>query len=214
MTTTRSPRSGRLAPAAVLAAAALGLTACAGAADDAAQSSGTAGPAAPITAPADGASPDAESVAVSSASAEGQTAALTVSDPWTKATEEGMTGSFGLLENSSDQDLHVVSVTADAGAEAELHEMAAGDDGQMLMRQAPDGFVVPAGGSLELSPGGSHVMLMGLTDPIEPGEEVAYELELEDGSTVAVTSVARPFAGANESYHGGEGEETDAHADH
>lgn len=198
MTTPRSPRSARrLSAAAVVAAAALGLTACAGGADDAASSSSSA-----------------PTAATSSAPAEGQGAPLTVSDPWTKATEDDMTGSFGLLENSSDEDLHVVGVSAEVGAKAELHVMVADEDGQMVMQQSPNGFTVPAGGSFELAPGGAHVMLMGLTEPIEPGEEVAYELELEDGSTVEVVSVARPFAGANESYHGGGAEESDEHADH
>lgn len=195
MTTPRSPR--RLSAAAVMAAAALGLTACAGGADDAASSSSSA-----------------PTAATSSAPAEGQGAPLTVSDPWTKATEDGMTGSFGLLENSSDEDLHVVGVSAEVGAKAELHVMVADEDGQMVMQQSPNGFTVPAGGSFELAPGGAHVMLMGLTEPIEPGEEVAYELELEDGSTVEVVSVARPYTGANESYHGGGAEESDEHADH
>ncbi|MCK6089962.1 copper chaperone PCu(A)C [Micrococcus endophyticus] len=195
MTTPRSAR--RLSAAAVMAAAALGLTACAGGADDAASSSSSA-----------------PTAATSSAPAEGQGAPLTVSDPWTKATEDGMTGSFGLLENSSDEDLHVVGVSAEVGAKAGLHVMVADEDGQMVMQQSPDGFTVPAGGSFELAPGGAHVMLMGLTEPIEPGEEVAYELELEDGSTVEVVSVARPYTGANESYHGGGAEESDEHADH
>lgn len=205
MTTPRSPRSARrLSAAAVMAAAALGLTACAGGADDAASSSSSA-PAAATTTPA---------AASSSAPAEGQGAPLSVSDPWTKATEDGMTGSFGLLENSSDEDLHVVGVSAEVGAKAELHVMVADEDGQMVMQQSPNGFTVPAGGSIELAPGGAHVMLMGLTEPIEPGEAVAYELELEDGSTVEVVSVARPYTGANESYHGGGAEESDEHADH
>lgn len=195
MTTPRSAR--RLSAAAVMAAAALGLTACAGGADDAASSSSSA-----------------PTAATSSAPAEGQGAPLTVSDPWTKATEDGMTGSFGLLENSSDEDLHVVGVSAEVGAKAGLHVMVADEDGQMVMQQSPDGFTVPAGGSFELAPGGAHVMLMGLTEPIEPGEEVAYELELEDGSTVEVVSVARPYTGANESYDGGGAEESDEHADH
>lgn len=198
MTTPRFPRSARrLSAAAVMAAAALGLTACAGGADDAASSSSSA-----------------PTAATSSAPAEGQGAPLTVSDPWTKATEDGMTGSFGLLENSSDEDLHVVGVSAEVGAKAGLHVMVADEDGQMVMQQSPDGFTVPAGGSFELAPGGAHVMLMGLTEPIEPGEEVAYELELEDGSTVEVVSVARPYTGANESYDGGGAEESDEHADH
>nr|WP_285836726.1 copper chaperone PCu(A)C [Micrococcus luteus] len=179
------------------------MTACAG--DDAgsAPSASDASSVAPAT--------DASSAA---STADGQAAGLTITDPWTKATEEGMTGSFGMLENSSDQDLHIVGVRSELGETVGLHEMVSDEDGQMVMQQSPDGFTVPAGGSFELAPGGAHVMLMGLTEPIEPGEEVAYELELEDGSTMEVVSVARPFGGANESYHGGEAEESDEHADH
>ena len=202
--TTTSPRvPRRLGAAAVLAVAALGLTACAG---DDAGSAPSASDASSV-APATGASSAAST-------ADGQAAGLTITDPWTKATEEGMTGSFGMLENSSDQDLHIVGVRSELGETVGLHEMVSDEDGQMVMQQSPDGFTVPAGGSFELAPGGAHVMLMGLTEPIEPGEEVAYELELEDGSTMEVVSVARPFGGANESYHGGEAEESDEHADH
>ena len=202
--TTTSPRvPRRLGAAAVLAVAALGLTACAG---DEAGSAPSASDASSV-APATGASSAAST-------ADGQAAGLTITDPWTKATEEGMTGSFGMLENSSDQDLHIVGVRSELGETVGLHEMVSDEDGQMVMQQSPDGFTVPAGGSFELAPGGAHVMLMGLTEPIEPGEEVAYELELEDGSTMEVVSVARPFGGANESYHGGEAEESDEHADH
>jgi len=208
--TTTSPRAPRrLGAAAVLAVAALGLTACAG--DDAgsAPSASDASSVAPATdaAPASDASPAAST-------ADGQAAGLTITDPWTKATEEGMTGSFGMLENPSDQDLHIVGVRSELGETVELHEMVSGEDGQMVMQQSPDGFTVPAGGSLELAPGGNHVMFMGLTDPIEPGEDVTYDLELEDGSTLEVTSVVRPFTGANESYHGGESHESEDHADH
>ena len=207
--TTTSPRvPRRLGAAAVLAVAALGLTACAGDDVGSAPSASDASSAASTdVAPATGASSAAST-------ADGQAAGLTITDPWTKATEEGMTGSFGMLENSSDQDLHIVGVRSELGETVGLHEMVSDEDGQMVMQQSPDGFTVPAGGSFELAPGGAHVMLMGLTEPIEPGEEVAYELELEDGSTVEVVSVARPYTGANESYHGGGAEESDEHADH
>lgn len=62
-----------------------------------------------------------------------------------------MTGSFGMLENSSDQDLHIVGVRSELGETVELHEMVSGEDGQMVMQESPDGFTVPAGGSLELA---------------------------------------------------------------
>lgn len=208
MTITRSTRSPRLA-AALLAAAALGLTACAGGTDAAPSGTASSG-----TASSDAATQASSPAAASAPEAGTQADALSISDSWTKAAEEGMTGSFGMLENSSDEDLHVVAVTSEAAASVELHEMALGDDGQMVMREVEDGFTVPAGGSVELAPGGNHVMFMGLTGPVEPGAEVAYELELEDGSTLPVTSVVRPFAGAEESYEGGEAEESGGHADH
>lgn len=89
--TTTSPRAPRrLGAAAVLAVAALGLTACAG---DDAGSAPSASDASSV-APATGASSAAST-------ADGQAAGLTITDPWTKATEEGMTGSFGMLENLS-----------------------------------------------------------------------------------------------------------------
>ena len=159
--------------AAVLAVAALGLTACAG---DEAGSAPSASDASSV-APATGAAPASDSSSAAS-TADGQAAGLTITDPWTKATEEGMTGSFGMLENSSDQDLHIVGVRSELGETVELHEMVSGEDGQMVMQRSPDGFTVPAGGSFELAPGGNHVMFMGLTDPIEPGEDVTYDLEL------------------------------------
>lgn len=214
MTTQNTLLSTRRLPlAALLAAGALGLTACAGSGEPAPSSDA----AAPATASST-AAPTAEGAPSSSAEA-ADAAPLTVTDPWTKATDGEMTGSFGVLRNTTDEDVHVVAVTSSLTDRVELHEMVPDEDGQMLMRQSPDGFTVPAGGTLELAPGGSHVMLMGLTEPIRPGDEVSYTLETENGDVVEVTSVARPFTGANESYHGGEasgasGSMDGGHADH
>lgn len=213
MTIQTTPTSSRRIPlAAVLAAGALGLTACAG--------SGEPAPSSDAAAPAAASSTAALASEGASSSAEAADAApLTVTDPWTKATDGEMTGSFGVLENTTDEDVHVVAVTSSLTDRVELHEMVPDEDGQMLMRQSPDGFTVPAGGTLELAPGGSHVMLMGLTEPIRPGDEVSYTLETEDGDVIEVTTVARPFTGANESYHGGEasgasGSMEGGHGDH
>ncbi|MDX2340675.1 copper chaperone PCu(A)C [Micrococcus sp. M4NT] len=199
--------SSRLGLAAVLAASALTLSACTGGAEPAPTSSAAAGSAATVSAssaPGAASSSPAASGSGTAASEGAQAASLRVVDPWTKAVDGAMTGSFGTLENASDAPLHIVSVTSPSAPRAELHEMADGPNGQKVMRETEDGLTVPAGGSLELVPGGRHVMLMGLTDPVEPGEEVAYTLALEDGSTLDVRSLARPFTGANESYHGGE----------
>ncbi|MEV5412207.1 copper chaperone PCu(A)C [Thermopolyspora sp. NPDC052614] len=128
-------------------------------------------------------------------------AALTVTDPWVKAADKGMTAAFGTLVNNSDKDLTIVSATSSAAPKVELHEMA-DQDGKMVMRQKEGGFVIPARGSHRLEPGGDHLMLMGVTDKVQPGDEVPFTLTFADGGTMTFTAVVKAFAGANEEYSG------------
>ncbi|HUX72016.1 MAG TPA: copper chaperone PCu(A)C [Cellulomonadaceae bacterium] len=128
--------------------------------------------------------------------------AVTMVDPWVKAADSGMTGVFGTIANTRDTDVRLTTGTSPAAAKVELHEMAANASGTMVMRPKAGGFVVPAHGSLTLSPGGLHIMLMGLTAPVKPGDDVRVTLQADDGTTLDVTASARSFAGANESYSG------------
>lgn len=129
--------------------------------------------------------------------------AVTISDAWVKAADSGMTGGFGTLRNASDQTVTVVSATSDVAATVELHETAMGDGGSMVMRPKEGGFVIPAGGELVLEPGGNHIMLMNLSAPLLPGDDVAMSLTFSDGSTYRYTAPVKDFAGANENYVGG-----------
>lgn len=129
----------------------------------------------------------------------GSDAALAVNDSWTRATEGPMTGSFGTLVNSTDQEITITGGSSPVAGMVELHEVVM-DGGEMVMQPKPGGFVVPAGGSLTLEPGGLHVMLMGLKEPIAPGTDVPITLTLSNGETLTYTTVAKDFAGGNESY--------------
>lgn len=179
-TRTSTTRTARATGRALAAGALLLLTAC-----------GTA----------DGATPSpVGSTATTTTAAAGTASALTLTDGWAKAADEGMTGVFGTLVNASDADVHVVAAHSDVAARAELHEMVSADGGQMVMTEKEDGVVVPAGGQYVLAPGGDHLMLMDLTAPLLPGDDVVVTLEAADGSTVDVTVTARTFSGAEESY--------------
>ncbi len=123
---------------------------------------------------------------------------LTVTDAWIKAIDSGMTATFGEVTNSSDHEITVVSAASPAAPMVELHEVV-GD----VMRPVDGGFVIPAGGTLTLEPGGFHIMFMGVQSPIAAGDEVKVTLTLGDGSTLSFTAVAKDFTGANESYDGG-----------
>lgn len=128
---------------------------------------------------------------------------LSIQDAWVKAADEGMSAVFGTLENDSDADITIVSAATAASATAELHETVENDAGEMMMQPKEGGFVIPAGGSYELAPGGSHLMLMGLTAPLKAGDEPTFTLTLSDGSTYEFSAPVKDYAGANESYEGG-----------
>lgn len=133
--------------------------------------------------------------------------AITLTDPWVKAADSGMSAAFGVLTNDSDDDVTVVAAHSPASARLELHETTAGADGTMAMREIDGGFTIPAGEDLTLEPGGNHLMFMDLTAPLHPGDDVSFTLTFADGSEQTFTAPVKDFAGANESYenHGSHG---------
>ncbi|MGV0603157.1 copper chaperone PCu(A)C [Mycolicibacterium sp. XJ1904] len=124
---------------------------------------------------------------------------VTLADQWASAAETGMAAVFGTLTNVGHHDARIVSGRSDAAGRVEVHEVAA-DAGARTMRPKDGGLVIPAGGSHALVPGGDHLMLMDLKQPLLPGSEVTLTVEFEDGSTLPVTAQVRDFAGANEDY--------------
>jgi copper(I)-binding protein len=157
----------------------LGLAGCGSNVDTAGGTAPTAGPSAPSTA-----------------------TTLTVKDPWVKAAPAGtMTAAFGILVNDTGTDITIVGAESPASP-MELHEMTM-KDGKMLMRPKQGGFVIKAGSTHELGPGGDHLMLMKPGAAIEAGDEVTFTLKLAGGGTVPFTAIVKPFAGAGESYDPG-----------
>ncbi|MEX5710059.1 copper chaperone PCu(A)C [Parafrankia sp. FMc6] len=129
--------------------------------------------------------------------------AMTITDAWVKTAAEGMSAAFGELHNAGAAPMTVVSVTSPASPTMELHETVANESGEMVMRPKEGGFVVPAGGTLTLEPGGNHFMLMDVISPIRAGDEVDFTVTFGDDSTLTFTAPAKDYSGANENYEGG-----------
>jgi len=127
-----------------------------------------------------------------------------MTDAWVKSAESGMSAAFGEIENEGTEEVTVVSATTEASSMLELHETLENEAGEMVMRQIDGGFVIPAGASLSLAPGGNHIMLMDLTAPLKAGEEVTFTLTFSDDSTFAFTAPVKDYSGANETYDSGE----------
>ncbi|RLP91281.1 copper chaperone PCu(A)C [Micromonospora sp. CV4] len=151
-------------------------------------------------------SSDSSSAAQPSPSVSASTPAgvVTIRDPWVKAADKGMTAAFGTLVNDSDTDVTVTSATTSVSS-MELHEMAM-KDGKMVMQQKQGGILIKAKGTHPLEPGGDHLMLMDVKQPVRAGDELTFTLTFADGKTQQFTAVAKPFTGAQETYAPGHGE--------
>lgn len=103
-----------------------------------------------------------------------------VEDAWVRGTvaTQKATGAFMRLTPSASARL--VSVQSPVAGVAEIHEMAMEND-VMKMRQVP-GLDLAAGRTLELKPGGYHVMLLDLKQPLKGGDSVPLTLVFEDAA--------------------------------
>jgi copper(I)-binding protein len=83
----------------------------------------------------------------------------------------------------------LLSATTDAAATVELHETVQ-EGGVMKMRPRPT-FEVPGGGRLEMKPGGHHIMLLGLTRDLKPGDTVRVTVTFEKAGRLTVDAPVR-----------------------
>lgn len=112
---------------------------------------------------------------------------LEISGAFTRATLPGapVGGGYLVVTNHGDTDDRLVGGAAPFANDVQVHEMAVVDD-VMQMRELQDGIVIPAGESVELKPGGYHLMFMALTTALVEGETVTVSLKFETAGTVDV----------------------------
>lgn len=91
--------------------------------------------------------------------------AVTVSNPWARATVQGQKGAGVFMTISSPSDVRLVSASSPVAAFGQVHEMRMEGD-IMKMHALKDGLEIPAGKTVELKPGSYHVMLMDLKTPL------------------------------------------------
>jgi hypothetical protein len=126
-------------------------------------------------------------VLLSACSSGGSTSAPTISGAWVRPPMGADSPAAGYLTivNSSDQPDALVSVSSPAAGSVEIHETTTDTSGMMGM-QPVDRVEVPAGGTVRLEPGGFHLMMMALTQPLEVGSTVELDLMFERAGKVVV----------------------------
>lgn len=112
---------------------------------------------------------------------------LTINHPWARETAQGQKvgGGFMVIRNTGKLDDRLIAASSPAVAEVQLHTMSM-DNGVMRMRQVKDGIVIPVGQTVELKPGGLHVMFMGIKAPLTKGSKLPVTLRFQRAGTVRV----------------------------
>jgi periplasmic copper chaperone A len=117
-----------------------------------------------------------------------KTADLVITQGWSRATPGGakIAGGFLTIQNRGAAPDRLVSGSADIVGKVEIHEMAM-NNGVMTMRPLDKGLVIEPGKTVKLAPGGYHLMLMDLKQPLKQGDKVPLTLEFEKAGKVALS---------------------------
>jgi hypothetical protein len=132
-----------------------------------------------------------------------QSGAIHLDAPWARAATGGGHGAkaghaggmkangavYVKISNHGQGPDAIVSASSEAAETVELHEVL-NDAGVMRMRPVPR-IEVPAGATVELKPGGYHIMLLGLRGDLKPGTTVKVTLSLEKAGPMTVEAQVR-----------------------
>ncbi len=101
-----------------------------------------------------------------------------VKDAWVRPTVAGQKGTGGFMKITAQTPLTLVGVSSPVAGVAEVHEMKM--DGDVMRMRAVPSLALPAGKTVELKPGGFHLMLMDLKQPLAKDSTVPVTLLFKD----------------------------------
>jgi len=116
---------------------------------------------------------------------------IQVTEPSVRAVPPGQnqTGAYLTLHNTDKQGHALVKAASPAARATELHTVV--DEGGMTKMRPVAKMDIAAGGSTRLQPGGLHIMLIGLKQPLAEGANVPLTLIFEDGSHKEISAPVR-----------------------
>lgn len=126
-------------------------------------------------------------ISTTAVAGDGKIGPLKIDDTWARPSigKAGNSAAYMTITNSSGAADTLVAVTTPYAGKAELHTHIRDKD-IMRMRQVKGGIPVPANGKVELKPGGYHVMLMKLKEPIKKDTMIPLTLTFKNAGNVTV----------------------------
>ena len=105
-----------------------------------------------------------------------------VEGAWIRSTVQGQAGTGAFMRLTPSQATQLVGISTPAAGTAEVHEMKM--EGDVMKMRAVSRLDLPAGRTTELKPGGYHIMLMDLKQPLAAGSSVPLTLIFRDATGV------------------------------
>jgi len=123
---------------------------------------------------------------------------ILIQAPWARATPAGakVGGAYLKITNNGAQPDRLIGGSLTGAHEVEVHEMSMSNN-VMKMRHLKDGLEIKPGQTVELKPGGYHLMLTGLSDGLKQGQKVKGSLTFEKAGTVEVEYTVAPVGAAS-----------------
>jgi copper(I)-binding protein len=112
---------------------------------------------------------------------------IEIGNPWTRATPKGsaVAGAYMTISNKGTEADRLLGGSSPVAGQFEVHSMTM-EQGVAKMRPVVGGLDVKPGETLELKPGGFHVMLTGLKQPLEKGQRIKGTLEFEKAGKIEI----------------------------
>ncbi|CAN5350245.1 DUF1775 domain-containing protein [soil metagenome] len=127
---------------------------------------------------------------------------LVVVSPWTRATPGGakIAGGYLKVTNNGKSADRLVGATSSGADRVEIHAMSM-TDGVMKMRPLADGLTIKPGETVELKPGGFHMMFMDIKQPLKQGDTLKATLKFEKAGTLDVSFGVNAMGATGEPAH-------------
>jgi hypothetical protein len=120
---------------------------------------------------------------------ENATSDIAVNDVWARESATRTSAAYVKIENKGGADDMLTGAMSPVAETVEIHDMTM--EGMVMKMRKLDGVAVKAGETVELAPGGKHIMLIGLHGPIEEGASVPLTLVFEKAGRIETEAPVR-----------------------
>ncbi len=126
---------------------------------------------------------------------------ITVTDAWVREVPpaSSVTAAYLKIENKGDDGDKLTGVSTDVSGIAEIHVTTVDDKGVAKMEMQKE-IDIPEGEVVELKPGGTHIMLIDLKEPVAGKDKIEIDLTFEKAGEIKVEAKVMGMDGMDDNH--------------